>query len=186
MWNVRPNQVIPRVYTKVYFSALSTTKNMIVDDVQIKHMPQKCDALVENPSFEDGANFWTVSERRSSGDSAYRGQISLYSPGAGGESDYALRSHTRMSSWRGGIRQRLDSTCFSAGDEYVITAKFRLLNATGHGVHCDTNDQSSTGDNCPNVAIFGDKCAGDDIWWRFWNFLPDFEWDASSFNNFQR
>ena len=79
----------------------------------------------------------------------------------------------------------VDRTCFAAGEEYVITAKFKMLNSTGHGVACNTNDQTRTNDNCPNVAIFGDYCEGNDVWWRFWNNLPDVEWDPDSFNDFQ-
>ena len=109
MWNVRPNQLIPGVLSELYFERTSKSKNIIVDNAQVKRVPQNCNALVENPSFEDSANFWTSSERRSSSNANYRGKISLYSPGAGGENDSALRIHSRDSYWRG-ARQRRECT----------------------------------------------------------------------------
>lgn len=98
----------------------------------------QCDALVLNPSFEDGTStYWQMSDRRP------RQKVNMHSPGAAGESDYALKVYDRDHYWRG-LRQKLDPRCFVAGEEYSISAKFRLLNATGHGVMCDTSDRYDT------------------------------------------
>lgn len=165
-------------YTKIYFDGAPTSLNVIVDDVSVKLLPQQCNNLIENPSFEQGSAFWLQTDENKD-----RVKLSLY-PGAGGEGDFALRAHARDHRWRG-IMQKLDARCFVPGEELTITAKFKLLNATdGQGLGCDVNDQRSTDDNCPHVMIKGRTCSlGNDIYWRFWN--TNSEWDKDSFNDFR-
>jgi hypothetical protein len=87
-----------------------------------------------------------------------RMKLKRYSQGAGGIGDFALRAYDRDQQWCG-IRQQLDKRCFVTGQEYTISAKFRLLNATtGDGVQCNTNDQWYSGQNCPSVMIYGEEC----------------------------
>ena len=82
-------------YIKIYFDGTATSRDVIVDDVKVVHVPQNCQKLVLNPSFEDGSSFWSYIDRGGS-------KVSLFSPGAGGASDFALRSYARSSSsWRG-------------------------------------------------------------------------------------
>lgn len=114
------------------------THDVIVDNFSVYHIPKQCGALILNPSFEDGtATYWQMSDYRP------RQKVNLYSPGASGESDFALRVYDRDHHWRG-MRQRLDTRCFVVGEEYSITAKFRLLDAaTGGGAACDLNAKVS-------------------------------------------
>ena len=89
--------------------------------MKIKHLPLQCDALVENPSFNNGrAAYWQATDRD-------RVKLKLYIPGAGGQGDFALRAYDCDHSWHG-ICQQLDKRCFVTGEEYIIPAKFRLLN----------------------------------------------------------
>ena len=102
--------------------------DVTVDDVSWKVLPQACDSLVMNPSFDDGADFWHVSERST----PHRVNIELVE-GATGENDKAIKIYNRNHAWRG-MRQRLDNSCFVPGEEYVITAMFKLTHSeSGEG-----------------------------------------------------
>jgi len=142
-------------YAKVYFDGASTVRDVVVDNLQVKVVPQNCKSLIMNPSFDEGSAFWSYIDRGYS-------KVSLY-PGEDGDSDFALRSYARTSSrWRG-VRQRLDTRCFVSGSEYTITAKFRLLNASSQGMTCNTNIQYDNDQMCPNVVIYGWGCQGGDV-----------------------
>jgi hypothetical protein len=178
LWTLRPNQA-QADYTKIYVDGISTAYDVIIDNMQTKHLPLQCNALIENPSFNNrSAAFWQPTDRD-------RMKLKLYSPGAGGPEDFALRGYARDHSWRG-IRQQLDKRCFVTGQEYTISAKFRLLNATtGAGVQCNTNDQWYSGLNCPSVMIYGEECTvGGNrfIYWRFWNMVQG--WQKDAYNDF--
>ncbi len=146
-------------YSKIYFDGANAAFDVVVDDVQVKHLVQNCKELVLNPSFETNTAYWSFIDRSNS-------KIGLFSPGAGGESDFALRSYDRGSGeWRG-ARQQLDVRCFVPGIEYTISAKFRLLNAvTQVGESCDTNalQDNKEETQCPTVVIFGWGCDGGDV-----------------------
>jgi len=179
LWTLRPNQA-QADFTKMYFDGISTAYDVIVDNIEVKHLPKQCNALVENPSFNNcSAAFWQATDRD-------RMKLKLYSPGSEGQGDFALRAYARDHSWRG-IRQQLDKRCFVTGEEYKISAKFRLLNATsGAGVHCNTNDQWMSGKNCPSVMIYGEECAvgaNRYIYWRFWNTVQG--WQKDAYNDFR-
>eukprot|EP00804_Cyclotella_cryptica_P014145 CCRYP_005584-RA/>CCRYP_005584-RA protein AED:0.03 eAED:0.03 QI:259/1/1/1/0.94/0.9/20/117/3951 len=165
-------------YAKVYFDGTATSRDVIVDNLEVKLAPQQCSELVLNPSIED-SSFWSYIDRGYS-------MVSLV-PGANGGSDLALRSFGRSSStWRG-LKQQLDTRCFISGAEYEISAKFRLLNSTtSQGVMCDTNVLTNNRGNtqCPSVVIYGWSCIGGDVYWRLWNDLPFFEWNPNNFNDF--
>eukprot|EP00804_Cyclotella_cryptica_P009369 CCRYP_018076-RB/>CCRYP_018076-RB protein AED:0.03 eAED:0.03 QI:374/1/1/1/0.94/0.9/20/617/4181 len=165
-------------YAKVYFDGTATSRDVIVDNLEVKVASQECSELVLNPSIED-SSFWSYIDRG-------RSMVSLVL-GAQGGSDLALRSYGRSSSWRG-LRQQLDTRCFFSGAEYEISAKFRLVNSTtSQGVLCDTNVQTNNRENtqCPSVVIYGWGCDGDDVYWRFWNNIPLFEWNPATFNDFR-
>ena len=177
LWTLRPNQA-KADFTKIYFDGISTAYDVIIDNIQVKRLPLQCNTLVENPSFSNGSSaFWQATDRD-------RMKLNLYSPGADGPGDFALRAYNRDHQWRG-IRQQLDKRCFVTGEEYTISAKFRLLNATsGAGLHCLTNDQWMSGKNCPSVMIYGEGCAQPtpNIYWRFWN--TEQGWQKDAYNNF--
>jgi len=179
LYSLRPTMVGPQMYSKLLFLGTNTEYDVVIDNAQIKHLPKQCGALIENPSLENGALYWQSSDR-------WRAKVSLYSPGASGEDDFAYRAYQRDHSWRG-IRQKLDPLCFVSGEEYSITAKFRMLNATdGEGVMCDVNRQHTTNDVCPSVSIYGFNCPSNTKYWRFYNALGGDElvWDPDSYNDF--
>lgn len=175
------HQINP-AYAKVYFDGTDVSRDVIVDDLDVKLAPQDCGELILNPSIVD-SSFWSYIDRGYS-------MVDLV-PGADGDADLALRSFGRNHAWRG-IRQTLDARCFFSGAEYEISAKFRLLNSTtAEGVMCDTNIKSNDryGMQCPSVVIYGWDCeedadGDDDVYWRFFNTIPFFEWDPDSFNDF--
>jgi hypothetical protein len=176
---LKPDMVGPNMHSKLHFINLDPAYSTIIDNAEIKVLPQQCSALVLNPSVDNGSMYWQTNDR-------HRAKLDLYSPGASGGSDVALRSFERDHWWRG-MRQRLDPRCFASGDEYVINAKFRLLDAAGQGVMCDVNKQWTTTDVCPSVAIYGFQCTGNNVYWRFYNALggDDLAWDPDAYNNYQ-
>ena len=183
LWSLRPNQALAD-FTKVYLDGISTAYDVIIDNMQIKHLPLQCDTLVENPSFINGsASYWHATYIDAI--DRDRMKLKIYSPGAGGGGDFALRAYDRDHSSRG-MRQQLDKRCFVTGEEYTISAKFRLLNSTsGIGLTCNTNDRTVTGKNCPSVMIQGEECAVGGsryIWWRLWNTRT--AWQKDSYNDF--
>ncbi len=169
----------PQMFSKLHFIGMPDSYNMVIDDAHVKLLPKQCTNLVENPSFQDGSLYWQSSDRR-------RAKMALYSPGASGDGDFAIRSYQRDHSWRG-MRQRLDHLCFVSGEEYSVSAKFRMLNATGHGVTCDVNKQWTTTDVCPSVTIYAWSCPGPNVYWRFYNALGGDElgWHPDSYNAFR-
>ena len=148
--------------TKIYFGDSHPKYNVITADVQAHVLEKNCQALVLNPDMADKDLFWSYTDRD-------RSKIKVIS-GEGG-SGHALRVYDRDSSWRG-LKQDLDPRCIVAGEEFLITANFRLTNSTGHGVECDPNVQwnHNEGSQCPSVVVYGKKCpTGKDVYWQFWN-----------------
>lgn len=120
------HQVGENVYFKMYLDGSPTSMDIIVDNMEVKELPKQCDAMVVNPSFKDGIKYWSPCD-----DSKERVDLSLVE-GADGVGDYAIAAGNRDHRWRG-IMQLLDARCFTPGEEITITAKFKLLNSTGHG-----------------------------------------------------
>ena len=120
MWSLNSDQA-GADFVKMYFRENHENKDIIVDDVIVKRVPHQCQNLVLNGDFSKGSSFWSYNDRTYS-------KVSLV-PGAGGGSDMALRSYDRnipgkASSWRG-LLHELDR-CFNVGDEFTISAKFKL------------------------------------------------------------
>lgn len=169
--------------------------DVTVDDVSWKVLPQTCDALVMNPSFDAGADFWHPTERST----PHRVNIEIVE-GATGVTDKAMKIFGRNHPWRG-LRQRLDNSCFVPGEEYVITAMFKLTHSeTGEGAACNTNNQwrsdhdpdaDTPTANCPNAVLYGHNCYdsnGDKYanqYLRYWN-TEAIDWNPNGFNRFRQ
>jgi hypothetical protein len=148
--------------TKIYFGDSHPKYDVITADVQAHVLEKNCQALVLNPDMSERDLFWSYTDRD-------RSKIKVI-PGEGG-SGHALRVYDRDSSWRG-LMQHLDPRCIVAGEEFLITANFRLTNSTGHGVECDPNIQwnNNEGSQCPSVVVYGKECpTGKNVYWQFWN-----------------
>ena len=168
-------------HTQLYARLYDTSANMNVfyDDISIVPIPQSCDDLVLNGDFEDGdSRFWLPSDRR-------RIDIDISSSGADG-SQYSLMV-SKYTSNR--IRQSLDTRCLVEGQEFLISAKFKYLNATDltSGLDCYPS-VLNRGDrmHCPSVVVRGTDCVGDNLEYIFWNEIDQFTWDPNSFNNFEK
>jgi hypothetical protein len=152
---------------KMYFPDANAEWDVYTADVKAYVLEQNCQALVLNPDFEEKDMYWTYTDRD-------RSKVKVI-PGAGG-SGHALRLYDRDHSWRG-LRQVLDPRCFVAAEEFTITAKFRLTDASLAGVACE-------GTQCPSVKIFGRKCASGDIQQTIWNALET-PWDPEGWNDYE-
>ena len=166
------------MYVRLY--GTSTNMNVFYDDISIVPIPQSCDNLVLNSDFEVGdSRFWLPSDRR---------QIHIdISPFGANGSEYSLMVKKYTTSDR--IRQSIDTRCLVEGQEYLISAKFRYLNATDltSGIDCypsvlNLHDKM----HCPTVKVRGTDCAGGDIQYVFWNEIDQFTWDPDTFNNFEK
>lgn len=111
-------------FTKIYFDGISTAYDVIVDNAEIKQLPRQCNRLVENSSFQDGARFWHLTERN-------RAKLNLYSPGAGGDSDFALRVYNRDHTWRGIMQRRKQYTLCNSLFHFISLC-FTSLTSTCH------------------------------------------------------
>ena len=145
----------------MYFADANPNWDVYTADVKAYVLEQNCQALVENSNFEDKDLFWTYTDRD-------RSKVKVI-PGSDG-TGHALRSYDRDHSWRG-LRQTLDSRCFVAGEEFDISAKFRLTDENLAGVECDPNYQYNylEGSQCPSVVLYGKKCASGNVYQQFWN-----------------
>lgn len=147
--------------SRIYFADANPAWDVYTADVKAYVLEQNCQALVLNPDMEEKDLYWTFTDRD-------RSKVKVIT-GAGG-SGHALRVYDRDHSWRG-LFQVLDSRCFVAGEEYDISAKFRLTDASLAGVTCDPNFQynHNEGAQCPSIVIYGKKCANGDVYQQFWN-----------------
>ncbi len=155
--------------------------NVFYDDISIVPIPKSCQNLVLNGDFEVGdARFWLQGENYSKRTL----DVEIFSLGANG-SRYSLMLQN-FSIERFG--QRLDSRCLVEGQEFQISAKFRLLDVNNHasGIECDTSIRrnGSVSNNCPYVVIRGRECADDTVDNVYWN--DNFQWDANDFNDFEK
>lgn len=145
-------------YVYIYYGGTDVAYDMVLDNMEMKYLPKQCLDLVLNPDFSDSSAFWETND----------GNVVKLSfvNGAGGEGDSAMRVH-RTSTWNGhAMRQRLDHMCFGEGDTYIISAKFRLLDAaSGDALDCNTNTNQYSSNTCPSVRLVGNSCTtGGDPW----------------------
>ena len=153
--------------------------DVIWDNIRITPLALDCENLLLNPSFDDGtASFWQPQ-------SAQRINSNIISPGAGGTGYPLLLWHTARAY---GMKSLLDPCCFAVGEDFVLSGKFKLLNATDllEELSCNpnvTNINDAT--LCPSIRLKAINCDRNHEDLRFWNDVPFFEWDPSTFNLFQ-
>ncbi len=101
---------------------------IVIDSVSIEPLAKTCDQILVNPSFSDGtSSFWSKSNTPV--------EISIYSPGA--DDDYSLYFEHPASTGHT-ILQELDNRCIVEGQQFVLSAKFKLLDAAnGQAIGCD-------------------------------------------------
>ena len=167
--------------TRIYARLYGPHKNMNIfyDDISITPVPKFCQNLVLNGDFEVGdSRFWRPSDRRYI-------DVHISSSGAN-NSQYSLT----MNKYTGhSIRQTIDTQCLVEGQQFLINAKFRLLNATDPtlGVECIPSVlYHGYNTHCPTVTIRGRECIGDDLEYLFWNEIDQFQWNPNEFNNFEK
>ena len=168
-----------RIYARIH--GPHKNMNIFYDDISITPIQKVCNTLVLNGDFETGdSRFWRLSERRRYID------VHMSSLGAN-KSQYSLmvNKYTGRS-----IRQTIDTRCLVEGQQFLISAKFRLLNSTDFtlGVEClPTVLDVKYSTHCPTVTIRGTECMGDDdVEYVFWNEVNQFQWNPNEFNNFEK
>lgn len=153
--------------------------NVFYDEISIVPMPRSCENLVLNGNFEEGGDsrFWKTS---------WPGVgLGISAHGANGSSySMMVQKYTGH-----GVLQELDTRCIAEGQEFLISAKFKLLNTTDmvSGVECKPtilNQWDPT--HCPFVTVRGYGCIGNDIEYNFWNNINQFEWNPNEFNAFEK
>lgn len=113
----------------------------------------ECANLVRNPGGEDGShNYWMHSG----------GGIKVHNEGSAGS--YAISSEGRTGAWQG-PGQFLDTRCFTEGQQYEVTAKFKLIEPkSGATIDCDPNQKNVNAfDVCPRVSFRMRKLLGNKI-----------------------
>ena len=166
-----------RIYVRLY--GPDTNMNVFYDDISIVPIPKSCESLVLNGGFEGGdSRFWLPSDRRYI-------DTDIASFGANG-SKYSLMVQKYTSNR---IIQNLDTRCLVEGQEFVISAKFKLINATDltSGVEC-TPSLVNVYDpkHCPTITIRGTECGGTNQEYVFWNDIDQFQWDPNDFNDYEK
>ena len=157
--------------------------NVFYDDISMVPMSRSCDNLVLNNDFEVGdSRFWFPSFPR-----YLTAEISNI--GANG-SQCSLMMIPKLESHTGdNMKQSLDTWCFIKGQEYLISAKFRLLNSTDptSGMECiPSNLNVNSPTHCPTITIRGDGCNGNNLEYIFHNDIGQYQWDPDGFNNFEK
>lgn len=167
-------------HNSIYVRLFGThpSMNVFYDDISVKPIPKTCDELVLNSDFEAGNTaFWLPTDKDSI-------DVDVSSSGANG-SNYSMII-TKYTPNR--IRQQLDARCFTEGQEYLITAKFKLVDSANPatGLSCNPNIFSENDiDACPKVIISGARCAsGSSLSYDFWNQKNE-PWNTNDFNDYE-
>ncbi len=169
---------------RLYLYGTHESMNVFYKNISITPIPRTCGSQILNGNFEVGdSRFWKPSSVNLIG-------MSIFNAGAGG-SEYSVMTWPLYGGANGhSISQDLDARCLEEGFEFLIGAKFQLLNATDmiSGVECDPSLLTvSRPDHCPTVTIRGTECDGGDYERLYWNNIDfSFEWDPNGFNDFQR
>ncbi len=169
------------LHDRMYFrlSGTHVDMNVYYDDFSIEPIPKSCNDLVLNGDFEGGdSSLWRPSDRR------YITYDMFEQYGAdGSQFSLIIKSWTSNS-----VRQILDTRCLIEGQEYLISAKLKLLNATdlNQGLECEPSILSvSDKRHCPTTVIRGYGCNGTNLEYRFWNEIDQFQWNPDDFNPYE-
>ena len=160
--------------------------NVFYDDISFAFIPKDCQEQVLNSDFEVGdSRFWQPTNKRSTG-------FDIVSSGAN-KAGYSMMIRPLLeqnTGYENGLRQNIDSRCILEGQEYLISAKFRLLDATdlASGVECKPTDLNPAwASHCPTITIRGRSCAGNTkVEYLFWNEIEFFQWDKDNFNSYEK
>ena len=178
IWTVNEKQAAhERIYVRFY--GPHKNMNIFYDDISITPIQKFCQSLVLNGNFEIGdSRFWRLSDKR---------YINVHMSSSGANAS----QHSLMINKYSGhsVRQTIDTRCLLEGQQFLISAKFRLLNATDftQGVEClPTVLYVGYSTHCPTVTIRGRECVGDDIEYLFWNEINQFQWNPDEFNDFEK
>ena len=127
IWTVNEKQAVhDRIYVRFY--GPHNNMNIFYDDISITPIQKFCQSLVLNGDFEIGdSRFWRPSDRR------YIDFHMSSSGSNGSQHSLMVNKYTRQS-----VRQTIDTRCLLEGQQFLISAKFRLLNSTDLtlGVEC--------------------------------------------------
>eukprot|EP00554_Chaetoceros_debilis_P007442 CAMPEP_0194077066 /NCGR_PEP_ID=MMETSP0149-20130528/3732_1 /TAXON_ID=122233 /ORGANISM="Chaetoceros debilis, Strain MM31A-1" /LENGTH=4275 /DNA_ID=CAMNT_0038757959 /DNA_START=113 /DNA_END=12940 /DNA_ORIENTATION=+ len=153
---------------------------MIFDSVVMEPLPKTCNQIVVNPSFDDGSTSYWYRSSTSVDTTVWQNDDAT---------NYAMtfKYNGSSSTSRSYLKQRLDHRCFVDGQEFVLSAKFQLLNAADptETLSCDpSEDSSSSADLCPVLYFEGELCDGDNFNVRLEN-QQQVPWDTTDFNVFQ-
>ena len=156
--------------------------NVIYDDISFAPIPKHCQQQVLNSDFEVGdSRFWYPTAKKFI-------DFDIVSSGIS-ESQYSMMIQPRLGEVEGvGLRQNIDSRCILEGQEYLISANFRLLDATdlALGAPCDPAMKTvNSPTHCPTITIHGENCAGDNVELLFFNEMDFFIWDKEKFNKYE-
>ena len=166
-----------RLYLRVYGPGVSM--DVYYDDISFVPVERSCQNLILNGDFEIGdSRFWRPSDRR---------YINIDISDIGANSSQYSMVVQRYTSNR--VYQPLDTRCLVEGQEFVVSAQFRYLNATdlSEGLSCEPSQKNQgRTDACPTVIIRGSQCEANDLEYTFWNEIDQFVWDSDGFNEFEK
>mmetsp|Transcript_16327 Transcript_16327/g.23934 ORF Transcript_16327/g.23934 Transcript_16327/m.23934 type:complete len:1770 (-) Transcript_16327:229-5538(-) len=169
-----------------YVAAGTTTKNIEIDDFSIVKATTTssgyltCDNLIRNGDLETrDARFYTV---------LGKGELSIIMPGYGGSS-FALKHTGRSERWHG-IRQKLDQECLVVGDEWEVSAQFKLIDPDNQNAPFTCFRDHIRGEKtmCPIITVHSmDQRAGEVEYIPIW---PDLNqvgdvWNSTEWNAFK-
>ena len=166
---------------RLYLYGTHKTMNTFYKNISITPIPTQCHNQVLNGDFEVGdTRFWRYS--------SHYVDMNVLDVGVDG-SLYSVMIQATNNGAFYGISQDLDMRCLEAGREFLISAKFQLLNSTDmvSGVACDPAQLTvSRPTHCPTVTVRGSDCEEGDFEFLLWNDIDHFEWDANKFNDFEQ
>jgi len=130
---------------RLYFSDLINDFTLLVDNVEVKHVPQDCSNLILHSDMELGyGGLW------------YRSGNGVLSNVQGYNSSTAIRFGGRLKNWNGPRYEDnrfMDYRCLTDGSEWEVSAQIKVIDpATGQGAVCDL-ESSSSSVSCPQVRI---------------------------------
>lgn len=163
--------------TRLTWDQVDPSKDMIVDDVAVVHLPQDCSDWIVNGDAEyDGgrtAAFWWRY-----GSATALDVVDL------GNDNHGIKMTRRTKNYHG-MEQNIDVRCVTVGSKWTISAKFQIFDRnTGAAVTCDPTSASGT-TGCPPVRIRGRKDEVTIYDQRQYSDL-DFVWVANELNPYRK